>query len=124
MTKQAGAEATTGEAEALEPAFYSRVDQLYRLYEDWTGNVEDETEVPSGGRKQSSGEATIGPEVALSTFMAFAARLAIDLGMPQDDFIAAMGEMFEDEVFEDGAGEEGGESTESGAPGDRRSLLS
>lgn len=101
MTQQGtGSEASTEtSSEASEQAFYLRVDQLYRVYEDWTGDVVDESASPP--KKQSNGDALIEPIVALSTFMAFSARLALDNGMPKEDFLSAVGEMFDNETVDE-----------------------
>jgi hypothetical protein len=94
--------------EATVQAFYGRIDHLYRTYEDWTGQTEEES-APEGTapkaaseRQQSNGQKCIEPVEALSTFAVFTARLAVDFEMDRDDFIEMAKTMFDNELDEDG----------------------
>ena len=87
--------------EVAQQAFYVRVDQLYRLFEDWTGQKDDDDETaretePSE-RRQSNGAAVIAPSDALSTFAMFSARLAVDFELERGEFLRALGTMYDNE---------------------------
>lgn len=93
------------DSEDAEKAFYTRVDQLYRMYEDWTGEVSEVDEAqaapPLSERKQSNGAKCITAVEALSTFTMFAARLAVDFELGKDDFVAAVSAMYDRELESD-----------------------
>lgn len=100
--------------EADEHAFYGRIDRLYSIYEDWTGDSDDEA---APKKVQSNGEPCVEPPVAVSTFAVFTSRLAVDFGMSREDFIAILGTMYDNEV--EAEGEDGGDepvSATAGAP--------
>lgn len=112
MTTAAPEEQTSGMTEADEQAFYARVDGLYRVYEDWTGDDDEAaTEVPAAERRQKDGSPCIAPHVAISTFAVFTARLAVDYEMSREDFLEALGTMYDNEV--EAEEEDGGGSDES-----------
>lgn len=100
----AGAD-TTRMSEADEQAFFLRIDQLYGVYENWTGTTDDVEEKPAAERRQSSGELCIQPVEAFTTFAVFTARLGVDFGMSRDEFLEALGAMYDNE--EEGDGDDG-----------------
>ena len=108
----------TAETEASEQAFYLRVDELYRVYENWTGDTDDGAQALSPGeRRQSNGEKCIASVEALSTFLLFGARLAVDHEMSREDLVAAMGQMYDNAVSEDeDDADDGDEAADSEAP--------
>lgn len=102
--------------EQQQQAFYSRIDQLYRLYEDWTGTKDeddgDEGESDESDESSAAAEAhaegpasspeVIEPAAALSTFAVFTARLALDYQMERSEFLEALGTMYDNERDEGG----------------------
>lgn len=102
MTEEAPATTDESADEARQQAFYVRVDQLYRLFEDWTGQKDDddetvETKAEPSERRQSNGALVIAPTDALSTFAMFSARLAVDFELERGEFLQALGTMYDNE---------------------------
>lgn len=95
-------------------AFYARVNQLYQMYEDWTGERDEEETgaaddaAPPASRKQSNGQSCITAVEALSTLAVFTARLAVDFEMDREDFMDTIGTMYDNERAQDEDEEEAG----------------
>jgi len=83
----AAAEDNSAADDPAQAAYYERIEQLYTLYEDWTGTQEDDTdETDRSGRLQSDGSPVIDVGTAASTFFTFVVQIANDAGVTLDDF--------------------------------------
>lgn len=101
--------------EASQQAFYVRINQLYQMYEDWTGQTEEDVDEATPARaqvaetKQSNGQKCITPVEALTTIVMFSARLAVDFEMDRNDFLDSIATLYDNELAEEEADGEGDE---------------